>query len=255
MPAEQNPKPSFGIGETTRHQRQFRLRIGQLAPRRVQCANVRQAAFVAGRRQGRLLLEDRRQFTGEAPLATQIDHLEVGGYRLRQNADLRGLKVRLGGQVRRTGSQRGIAVAAPKVRLVGEVRAQRIGGQVKPVRQREAEGIVHIGAQPEFLKLGAQAGVGRRIESAHPKGGLGGRKAGRGGDAGPGPSLLDPGNRFSEAGACGERHLHDPVENRILKRLPPLTRFVPKLRPGLSDRIHGLRRRLRDRRGRHCGTG
>ena len=98
-------------------------------------------------------------------------------------------------------SQRCIAVAAPKVRLVGEVRAQCVGGQVQPVRQRDAKGLGHFGAEPEFVKLGAQAGIGWRIKSARAKRRLGGRKARRSGDARPSPSLIDPRNRFGKVKA------------------------------------------------------
>ena len=254
MPAEQDPKTPFGIGKATRHARQFGLRIGQAALRGIDIANIPQAALVAVRCQRCLLLENRGHFGGQAPLATQINDFEVGRNRFRQNANLRSLKIRLGGQMLSARSQRCIAVAAPEVRLVGEVRAQGVGGQVQPVRERDAKGLGHFGAEPEFVKLGAQAGIGWRIKSARAKRRLSGRKARRSGDARPRPGLINPGNGLREIEASAERRVHDSVENRVRKGLPPFDRLESILRPCSSNLLRTIQHRLRDRGRRRQRT-
>ena len=93
-------------------------------------------------------------------MAPQIGNVEIGPHGLRQDPDAGCLKVRLRRQSFRPGGTRGVAVAAPEIDFVGEIPADRVGGQPQPVREDDAEGGIGLVVQSQFLQLRADAGIG-----------------------------------------------------------------------------------------------
>ena len=147
--------------------------------------------------------------------------------RLGQDADARRVHVRLRGQQLGSRRERRMADAAPEVELVGEVGAQRVGGEPEPVGEREASGRVaqHV-LKPQLPKLRADAGIDGHVEAVGARPRPDGRQDRGLGQAGAHPRLMHPRDRLRDVEVGGEHRVDDLVENRIGEGPPPFQRLV-----------------------------
>ena len=172
------------------------------------------------------MLQDFHDFVGQPLLAAQVDDLQVGPHGFGQHTHAGSEVVGLRGQPLGPGGAPVVAVAAPEIEFVGELRADVVGGQAEPVGENDAGSGLFPGTQPQFLQLRADTGVGGAVEVVDPGRGLEQGKHRGPGDACPRPGLIDPGDRPGQVEVRGEHLLDYPVEDRVGEGLPPLQGLV-----------------------------
>ena len=202
------------------------MRVDGSAFGRVEFADVGQTCVVALPGGGGPFGKDFGDPAGEHLLAAQVDDFQIGGHGLGDHADPRRAVVRLGGEALGAGGQRRVAVAAPEVHLVGEVRAKAVGAQPDAIGQPNTERVVEFHAEPQLVQLRADAGIRRRIKRVGAERGLHRRQLRGNGDLGPRPGLLHAGHGLREVQVGFERGIHDSIEDGILETAPPLERLV-----------------------------
>ena len=170
--------------------------------------------------------EDFHDFTCQPLLAAQVDDLQVGPHGFGQHPHAGSQEVGFRSQALGSGGARVVAIAAPEVELVGELRADVVGSQAEPVGENDSGSAFFPGTQPQFVQIRADTGIGGGIEVVDAERRLEQWKHRGPGDAFPRPGLVDPGDSSGQVEVRGEHRFHYPVENRIGERLPPLQRFV-----------------------------
>ncbi len=165
-----------------------------------------------------LFLGNPDHLAGEHALTAKVGNLQVRPHGFGQHANQGGLKVRLRRQALRAGGSRRVAVAAPEVQFIRELRADGIGSQAEPVRQGETEVAERIGVQAQFIQLCTDTCIGGRIEIDAANGRLNRRyQGGRIGDARPRPRLLHPGDCHREIEVGIEDRFDDLIEYRVVE--------------------------------------
>jgi len=226
VPPQEHPEAAVRVHQQRSDLRQPGLRVAQVLPRRIEGACIGQPAVIAGLGQGLPLLKDFHDFAGQPPLVAQVDDLQVGAHGFGQHSYAGSQVVRLRSLPLGGGGTRVVAIAAPEVEFVGDVKTQVVGRQADPVGNLEAKIAVYVGTHPQFVQVRGNTRIGRCLHVGDTKRRLKQRKRRGFDDTLPRPGLVDPGNRLGEVEVRGQHRFDNLVENRVGERLPPLQRLV-----------------------------